>query len=489
MVSLRIMLQNKKLSLLNWLRRVFGMKTEKKSESKSTRKNTHTTTTGKQGRNGRNDYPGAKKVHVEHPDLKAGNDCPECHKGKLHEDEPGVDYSWEGNAPLIVTVYLLQRLLCNNCKTSFTAPSPVADSAKTVDDSQDKEKVTRCNRNAKANSVVACLHYMFGIPFYRLAKIQGSMGMGIPASTQYLMVRKVYEVAIYIYLEMMRQAANQQIILADDTWIKILDWMAGKGPPNKTDGKSLKQAKTSTIVAKSGDGLDIVLYLTDEFEAGHHVDLILEKRSSESGVPIYKCDGLSGNKLNGSQMVIATFCLDHARRKFIDIESAFPKESHYVVEELKLVYKADKEAKELGLNDVERMKYHQKHSTEPMKRLGEWMQDQIKSKKAEANGPLATAINYSLKRWSELNEFLTTPGVPLSNAECERAIKSIITYRKNSLFYKNEKGAHVGAVLQSLMSTCEKNGINCFEYLAWIQENKSKVMERPEEYLPWCFSG
>ncbi len=105
----------------------------------------------------------------------------------------------------------------------------------------------------------------------------------------------------------------------------------------------------------------------------------------------------------------------------------------------------------------------------------------------EENGALGGAVNYMVKRWTELNEFLHTPGVPLSNAECERIIKKIITHRKNSLFYKTAKGAHVGDVIQSLIATCQEAGISPFKYLTWLQENKTAVRQSPEAYLPWCY--
>ena len=89
-----------------------------------------------------------------------------------------------------------------------------------------------------------------------------------------------------------------------------------------------------------------------------------------------------------------------------------------------------------------------------------------------------------LKRWSELNEFHHIPGVPLCNSEAERMIKFIVTHRKNSLFFKTEKGAEVGDVIQSLIATCEQSGTNPIEYLAWIQENKSQVLSQPERFLP-----
>lgn len=495
MALLRLKLTKSGAALNIWLKRIFGLKTEKKPKSKKD-KNASKDDEGKSsedsnrnGHNGRDDYPGANKINVPHEEYKPGCECPECHKGKLVEDKPAVDYDWKGSAPLTLDIYLLQRLICHTCKSIFTAKSPVAETAKTVDDSADDPKtdtkVTRCNRNALANAVVACLHYLYGIPFYRLEKIQGSLGMGIAASTQYLMVLKVYEAAVYIYLELMKEAAQAHLIMADDTWIKILDWMAGHGPPNKTNGNPLKQAKTSAVVAKLTSGHSIALYMTNQHEAGHCVDTILKKREADSGTLIYKCDGLAGNLLKSSANIITTFCLDHSRRKFVELESIFPEESAYALELFAPVYKADKEAKNLGLTEEERLQYHQEHSSEPMQKLGEWLMKQKEI--AEANGPLAAAINYSLKRWTELNEFLHTPGVPLSNAECERIIKTIIPYRKNSLFYKTKKGAKIGAVIQSLIETCKKNDVNCFEYLAWIQENKSKVKANPADFLPWKF--
>ena len=120
-----------------------------------------------------------------------------------------------------------------------------------------------------------------------------------------------------------------------------------------------------------------------------------------------------------------------------------------------------------------------------MENLGKWMQESLSSGKTEENSPLGLAMNYCLKRWSEMTEFCHTPGVPLSNAECERAIKRIIPHRKASLFYKTAKGAHVGDVMQSLMITCEEADVSSFDYLAWLQENKSKVASSPSDFLPW----
>ncbi|SMF75823.1 Transposase IS66 family protein [Pseudobacteriovorax antillogorgiicola] len=87
-------------------------------------------------------------------------------------------------------------------------------------------------------------------------------------------------------------------------------------------------------------------------------------------------------------------------------------------------------------------------------------------------------MNYMIKRWTELNEFMHTPGVPFSNAECERTIKKLITHRKYSLFYKTAKGAQVGDVIQSLIATCQELGVSPCKYLAWLQGISPRLNSR-----------
>ena len=488
LVSMKQLLENKKIGLLIWLRRIFGVKTEKNSKKTSDKKQNHSSGDGQHGRNGRDDYPGADKTEVKHPTLSVGENCPECHEGKLTEGEAAVDYDWQGSAPIHLHIYLLQRLICHICKTTFTAPSPVEKTAKTVDDSSDEKKVARIDRNAFANSVVACFRYLFGIPHYRLAKIQGRLGIGLPESTQYLMVRQVYEAGLAIYGELITEAAQGALILADDTSMKILDWLNGKGPPTKTTKEPRKTAQTSAIISKSAEGRSIVLYLTGDKQAGTNLSEILSQRDEGLEPPIYMCDGLAANGLKKEFVVIQAHCLDHARRKFFEIQSSYPKACKHILDELKLVYKADKEARIQKMTPEQRLKHHQENSKKTMEDLGEWMKQQMDEELVEENGPLGEAINYSLKRWTELTEFLHTPNVPLSNTECERTIKIIITHRKNSLFYKSTKGAHVGDVIQSIIVTCQHSQINCFKYLAWIQENKSQVKVRPKDFMPWNFA-
>lgn len=76
------------------------------------------------GRHGAEDFPGAEKVEVPHKDLKPGDPCPSCVKGRVYEQKSGVILRFRGQPPVHVTVYRLQKLRCNLCGEIFTATPP-----------------------------------------------------------------------------------------------------------------------------------------------------------------------------------------------------------------------------------------------------------------------------------------------------------------------------------------------------------------------------
>jgi hypothetical protein len=122
-----------------------------------------------------------------------------------------------------------------------------------------------------------------------------------------------------------------------------------------------------------------------------------------------------------------------------------------------------------------------------MEDLKTWMEQQLKDKLVEPNSRLGGAFDYLLKRWEALTRFLHIAGAPLDNNAAERALKMILRYRKNSLFYKNEHGAYVGDVLTSLIETCRLAGVNPLDYLSALMHNRSAVFADPAAWLPWNY--
>ncbi len=72
---------------------------------------------------------------------------------------------------------------------------------------------------------------------------------------------------------------------------------------------------------------------------------------------------------------------------------------------------------------------------------------------------------------------------------CEQILKRAVRHRRNSLFYKTERGALVGDLFMSLIETCRFCGANPLDYLTALQKHARRVSEHPEQWLPWNYQA
>jgi transposase len=421
------------------------------------------------GRNGATSYTGARKVSVPEPGCQTGDPCPLCPKGKLYSlEEPGVEVRIVGRAPLEATVYELDKWRCNLCGKVFTAPLP---------EEAGKEKY-----DETAGAMVALLKYGGGLPFHRLENLQDSLGVPLPASTQWEIVERNADQIHPVYRELIRQAAQGEIFHNDDTTMKIL---ANLKEVNPQDPDSRKGSFTTGVLAVREERR-MALFFTGPKHAGENMAKLLEQRAKDLSPPIQMCDALSRNVPKDFETLLA-HCLTHARRNFVDLIPSFPEECRYVIEALAGVYHHDKMAKQEGLSADLRLQFHQTHSGPVMERLKEWLQTQTHERKVEPNSSLGKAIAYMLKHWEPLTLFLRVPGAPLDNNLCEQVLKQAILHRKNSLFFRTQHGAYIGDLFMSLIHTCKLNRVNPFHYLTTLQKHSSELFKNPSKWLPWNY--
>jgi len=427
------------------------------------------------GRRGADDYPGAEQVEVQHPKHAAGDVCPDCGQGTLYEKSPGVLVRFTGQAPLHATVYRLQKLRCHLCGKLFTAPVPTDVGATKYDHT--------------VASMIGLLKYGSGLPFNRLQRLQGSCEIPLAASTQWDIVHAAAALIAPAYEELIRQAAQGDVIHNDDTIVRILELMGARArktpPPDDEQHPKRTGLFTSGVVAVSS-GVRIALFFSGRRHAGENLSEVLQHRAAELAAPIQMCDGLARNVPGELETILAN-CLAHGRRNFVELLDRFPDECRHVIEAFQVIYHHDKVAREKALSAEDRLVYHQTHSQPTMDDLHSWLQLQFANKLVEPNSALGDAINYLLKRWKPLTLFLRQAGAPLDNNLCERALKKAILHRRNSMFYKTRHGAHVGDMYMSLIYTCELNGANPFDYLNQLQLNATNVSQQPERWMPWNY--
>jgi transposase len=441
------------------------------TESSSSEPKAENTTAPKKpghGRNGAAAFTGAQKVMVPHGALKPGDGCPGCGTGKVYDQkEPKPLVRIVGQAPLAATVYELQRLRCNACGEVYVAPEPEGVGPEKYDES--------------AAAMIAQCKYGSGVPFNRLEKLEASLGIPLPASTQWEIVEETAELVKPAYQELIRQAAQGEVLYNDDTSMRVLR-LAREASDVRTG------VFTSGIVAET-EGRKIALFFTGRQHAGENLADVLKRRAAEMSGPIQMCDALSRNvpKLASGVEILVANCLAHGRRQFVEVAGSFPEECRHVLEMLGQVYGNETEVRQSGLAPPDRLLFHQQRSGPVMEALHGWLEAQFAQKKVEPNSGLGKAISYLLRHWKGLTAFLRDGKAPLDNNLCERALKRAVLHRKNALYYRTLNGAQVGDIFMSLIHTCELCRINPFDYLVELQKHTHDVSAQPAEWMPWSY--
>ena len=471
------LIQRARMSIGRLRRLVFGAKTEKSHSGKGGTKNRpNSDKQGKpknHGRNGTDKFPGAGRVEVPHPSLKAGDTCPKCDRGKLSLKEPVRLLHFIGQPLFAATIALLERLRCNLCGEVFTAPAP--------------PQVGLHKYDPTVGAMIGISRYQAGLPFNRAAQMQQSFGMPLAASTQWQIAQGSAEELKPVYQQLIQEAAQGHLVHNDDTHMKVLSLgqtiTQEQAQPDSPQKPKRTGLFTSGIISEV-QGHRIALFKTGRQHAGENLAEVLGHRAIELPPPIQMCDALSSNYPKNFVTIIAN-CIPHGRRGFVDVLESFPQQCRRVLDDLAEVFKHEADTK--AMTAEQRLAYHQANSQPTMDGLRQWLQDQFDQKLAEPNSGLGQAIKYMLKHWEPLTLFLRQPGAPLSNNICERALKMAIRHRKNSLFYKTEKGAEVGDIFMSLIHSCQLNNVDSFAYLTALLRHPQQLAAAPAQWLPWNF--
>lgn len=423
------------------------------------------------GRNGAKAFPGAKRVKVALEGFKSGDPCPvQGCDGKVYpQADPATLIRMRGVAPFLATIYELERWRCNLCETVFTARAP--------------EGVGEAKYDATVPALIGELRYGAGLPHHRIERLQACFGIPLSSSTQWELVLEAAGLLQPAFTELVRQAAQGQLLHNDDTPMRIL---SKASLPEKKDRKAIQ---TTGILSHVGEHR-IALFLTGMNHAGENLEAVLAHRAADLARPIQMSDALAANLVGeaGALNTIVAHCLVHARRRFVEVEGKFPREVRILLRFLRLVYRLDARTRKQEMDPEARLTYHQRRSGPLMEKLKGWLAGLKEGRQVEPNSGLGDAIDYLWKHWEELTLFLRVAGAPLDNSAAERLLKRAILHRKNSLFYKTRQGAEVGDTFMSLIHTAELNGVQSFDYLVALLRNGEAVKAAPGAWMPWNYS-
>jgi len=364
--------------------------------------------------------------------------------------------SFKGNAPIDLLRYLIESLRCNKCGSNFKA-------------TLDKPK---WQNSARTMSIISKLN---GIPFYRSAKIQNMFGVPISDSTLWLQCLDTWnECAKSIYEELLVEVQKSPNLYFDDTGAKILEFF-----------HSERACHTTIVCAQNHLGQDLLLYMTKNGYSGENIaPLIKGSKKLMSDASSMNIPHIEKEELD---KLVMFKCLYHGKAKFDELVESYPVECKYFLDQISNIYAIDKKSKEMKLSAEDRLKLHQKHSSEYIENIYNKITKLFDSRLIEPNNRLGSAMRYWLNHKEGLTMFLRVKGMDLDNNISERNLKPMILQRKNSMFFATEKSSEILSGFASIVFTCYENGINPVNYLNWLQDNASKANRNAVEYMPWKY--
>ena len=288
---------------------------------------------------------------------------------------------------------------------------------------------------------VGAAKYLDHMPLARQVRQMAREGLVVDTQTLWDQIFALYGHLVPTYDAILRQVLASPVIGADETRWQLMD---AKG--------------SAKWWAWSVCSPEAIAYR------------ILPERSTDAGAAllagyrgIVVCDGYAvypsvRERLarDGPSFTIAN-CWAHARRGFVEAESAYPKAKE-MIELIGKLYEVERRAQDdaLDLGELRRTE-----SATIVAEIKRWLTSTVATPKSS----LGKAILYALDQWPELELFLTDACIPIDNNATERGIRGLAVGRKNHYGSRSERGTRVAALFYTLMESAKVAGVNPKEYL------------------------
>ena len=320
--------------------------------------------------------------------------------------------------------------------------------------------------------------YQYALPLYRQETIFKQHGIEISRRTMSDWMMKCGALFKPLYQLLREIMLSQPVIQADETTVKVINderaksyiWVYCSGVDSPT---------LNNIAFK---GMPIM----------RNIVLFDYQNGSRSGTcPVtflgdfqgyLQTDGYAAYQQVNAELI---GCWAHARRKFIDAQTAQGKTKvgkvNIAINFIQKLYAIEKTIATLSVD--EKLKQRQAKSEPILIDFKAWLDKsalQVSSK-----GKLGIAIKYNLNQWSKLKRYTESGLLNIDNNRAERAVKPFVIGRKNWLFNVNHKGAETSAMLYSIIETAKANGLIPFDYINHCLEELSKSPTELDRLLPW----
>ncbi|MFZ5544925.1 MAG: IS66 family transposase [Piscinibacter sp.] len=321
--------------------------------------------------------------------------------------------------------------------------------------------------------------FMDHLPLYRQEHIFERAGHVIARSTLAQWVGECGAQLQPLVQALADELRRHVVLHADETPVAMLK------PKHLRDGKTHK-AYIWSYCTTSANPIKAVVFEFSETRAGENVREFLKLDTPQAWKGTLVTDGFSGYNATTTKGVTSAQCMAHARRKFNDLWANHRSEvGRKALRYYQVLFGIEREIEELPRD--ERRSIRRRKSRRVLAVFHRWLLTQRQL--VPPGSATIKAIDYSLKRWTELTRFVDDADVPISNNWVENQIRPIAIGRSNWLFAGSLRAGKRAAAIMSLLHSARINGHDPYAYFKDVLERlPTHPASRIDELLPHRWS-
>jgi len=310
-----------------------------------------------------------------------------------------------------------------------------------------------------------------GLPFYRQEKIMRRYGIDYGRATMCDQMIRISAACSDLIDLLENEARSGPILNMDETHLQVL---------HEPDRDPSTKSWMWVMIGRPG-GKKVILFHYHPNRSGEVAKKLLDGYRGylqSDGYSVYHAVG-------DTDGIISVGCWAHARRKFFDAKG-LPEQVSKADEALAMIAKLfhiDSALREKNLTENDFVRIRREQSQPVLDQLFCWLHETEPRVPPSLN--LHKAIRYTQNEWERLIRYLDHAYLTPDNNIAENAIRPFVVGRKNWLFANNPRGAHASACLYSLIESAIANGLDPFDYLAWLFTELPKTpKEKLRDLLP-----
>ena len=301
------------------------------------------------------------------------------------------------------------------------------------------------------------LRYLHCMPLENAVEYFRAHGFDLDKGTAQKLVSKVKAHLENLYKALGKAIVDDNYICGDETYQKVRLQVA------TSSGRKIKKGYIWVFV---GMTTGLVYFFYDDGSRSAEVF----ERQIKGFDGAFQCDYYSGYRHIGiGEMsgIRRLPCLQHIKRKFLDIKDN--PQAQEIARLFGLLYHFEHEHK-IGKDQwtaEDHLKWRQRYSKVMLEKIHMRLTAVKDRTGVPPDDPLLAATEHALRQWDEIPRIFASPTYRLDNNEVER-INRYISLTRRRLTIGSHTGAEAAALYHSLAITCNRCGVNVYDYFCDI---------------------